>query len=192
MILCWDELECNTFHLYDENISHPNIHWGSGVLISQRNWSKGSFPQLAECPLRLRKQPVGLLTDCTVSSKRDPPSTQQSWAEARARASTVCCAHDSQGKVPQIPVLAQRLTLIKKFRVQYSKPTHLTDPRVSSGMNQYQFRLYLNILFKYSLSLLMLGWEVQSFKYTLSYTEIFFHLGTTWKHMNTELNAQIP
>ena len=33
-------------------------------------------------------------------------------------------------------------------------------------MNQYQFRLYLNILFKYSLSLLMLGWEVQSFKYT--------------------------
>lgn len=34
-------------------------------------------------------------------------------------------------------------------------------------MNQYQFRLYLNILFKYSLSLLMLGWEVQSFKYTL-------------------------
>lgn len=96
-------------------------------------------------------------------------------------------------KVLPIPVLGQRVTISdKKFRVSYSKPTHLTDPKVSSGMNQYQFRLYLNILFKYSLSLLMLGWEVQSFKYTLSYTEIFFYLGTTRKHMNAELSAQIP
>lgn len=38
----------------------------------------------------------------------------------------------------------------------------------------------------------MLGWEVQSFKYALSYTEIFFYLGPTWKHMSAELSAQIP
>lgn len=163
-----------------------------GFSYPRETEAKEVFHNLQNAPSDSGSSQWGSSLTAPSAARGTPPSTQQSWAEARARASTVCCAHDSQGKVPQIPVLAQRLTLIKKFRVQYSKPTHLTDPRVSSGMNQYQFRLYLNILFKYSLSLLMLGWEVQSFKYTLSYTEIFFHLGTTWKHMNTELNAQIP
>lgn len=157
-----------------------------------RNWYPHSpeklrqrkFLWLADHRIGSGKVPSGVasLISAPLHQREESLPSQQDghwcWltARARARASTLCCDHSSGGRVLQIPVSVQRLPHSDKtFRAQYSKPTQLTDPKVSSGMNQYQFRLYLNILFKYSLSLLMLGWEVQSFKYfflTLKFSSI--------------------